>query len=62
GPADGTEMIFCQLRSNDDAFALARYVSSAHRRIVPVVLADLPGAPWTFTAQPSRSSSGDQRW
>jgi hypothetical protein len=56
GPADGTEMVFCQLLSNDDAFALARYTSSARRRIVPVILADLPGAPWEFTARPGYSS------
>jgi hypothetical protein len=54
GPDDGTEVVFCKLNSNEDAFALARYVSSAQRRVVPVVLADLPDAPWSFTAQPSR--------
>jgi hypothetical protein len=52
--ADRTEIVFCRLRSNDDAFALARYVSSAERRVVPVVLANLPDAPWSFTAEPSR--------
>jgi hypothetical protein len=54
GPEDGTEIVFCELRSNEDAFALARYVASAQRRVVPVVLANLPDAPWSFTAQPSR--------
>jgi hypothetical protein len=58
GPADATELVFCQLLSNDDAFALARYASSAHRRIVPVILADLPGAPWELTARPGQRAGG----
>lgn len=53
GSGDATEIVFCQLLSNEDAFALARYVGSAQRRVVPVVVADLPDAPWSFTAQPS---------
>jgi hypothetical protein len=53
GSDDHTEIVFCELRSNEDAFALARYVGSAQRRVVPIVLANLPSAPWTFTSQPS---------
>ncbi len=53
-PGGGTEVVFCQVRSGEDASALERYVSSARRRVIPVVLANLPGAPWSFTAQPSR--------
>jgi hypothetical protein len=53
GPSDAAEIVFCELRSNEDAFALARYVGSAQRRVIPVVLANLPSAPWSFTAQPS---------
>ncbi|HUZ24175.1 MAG TPA: hypothetical protein VMV07_10475 [Streptosporangiaceae bacterium] len=53
GTDDGTEIVFCDLRSNEDAFALARYVASTQRHVVPVVLADLPDAPWSFTAHPS---------
>lgn len=47
------EMVFCQLGSGDDVFPLARYVSSAPSRVVPIVLADLPDAPWSLTASPS---------
>ncbi len=53
-PGDGTEVVFCQLHSSEDAFALDRYVSSVQRRVIPVVLANLPDAPWSFTVQPSR--------
>ena len=49
-----TELVFCQLSSDDDAFLLARYVTGAGHRVIPVVLADIPDAPWSFTAQPSR--------
>jgi hypothetical protein len=42
------------LRSDEDAFALARYVASNSRRVVPVVLADLPDAPWSLLARPSQ--------
>jgi hypothetical protein len=47
------EMVFCRLGSGDDVFPLARYVSSAPSRVVPIVLADLPDAPWSLTAFPS---------
>jgi hypothetical protein len=47
------EMVFCRLGSGDDVFPLARYVSSAPSRVVPIVLADLPDAPWSLTASPS---------
>jgi hypothetical protein len=53
----GTEIVICELRSNEDAFALARYVSSSDHRVIPVVLADLPDAPWSLTARPSRRLS-----
>ncbi|HTZ29445.1 MAG TPA: hypothetical protein VMC83_35935 [Streptosporangiaceae bacterium] len=52
------ELVFCRLNSNEDVFPLARYVASAPHRVVPVVLADLPGAPWSFTAYPSRRRAG----
>jgi hypothetical protein len=50
-----TEIVFCTLRSNEDALVLARYVGRSARRVVPVVLAELPGAPWllSVTAQPA---------
>jgi hypothetical protein len=53
-PADdgGTEVVFCELRSNEEAFALARYTNSATHRVVPVILANLPYAPWSLTAVP----------
>jgi hypothetical protein len=54
GPNASTEILFCRLHSNEDVFPLARYVSRASRHVVPVVLASLPDAPWSFTAQPSR--------
>jgi hypothetical protein len=54
GPARDTELVFCRPSSDQDVFGLARYVASARHRVVPVVLADLPGAPWSFTAHPSR--------
>jgi hypothetical protein len=57
-PADVTEIVFCRLRANEDALALARYASGAERRVVPVVLADLPEAPWSFTAQPRHPAPG----
>jgi hypothetical protein len=34
-------------------FPLARYVDSAPCRVVPLILADLPDAPWSFTAHQS---------
>jgi len=57
GADEQTELVFCRLRSNDDAFPLARYVASARRRVVPVTLANLPDAPWSFTAQLSRRAA-----
>jgi hypothetical protein len=52
-PDGQIEIVFCRMDSNDDVFPLARHVASAQHRVVPVVLADLPGAPWSFTAHPS---------
>ena len=59
GTSDAIEIVFSELRSDEDAFALARYVASNQRRVVPVVLADLPDAPWSFTAQPSLLPTGE---
>jgi hypothetical protein len=56
-PDERTELVFCRLSSDAEAFALARYMTSARRRVVPVVLADLPDAPWSFNAEPSRRLS-----
>jgi hypothetical protein len=50
-----TELVFCRVNSDEDAFPLARYVGSAPYQVIPVVLADLPGATWSFTAHPSQS-------
>jgi hypothetical protein len=52
------ELVFCRLSSNEDLFPLARYVARARHRVVPLVLADLPGAPWSFTAHPSHRPTG----
>jgi hypothetical protein len=52
GGQDRAEVVFCELHSNEDAFALARYTNSAPGRVVPMILASLPDAPWTFTAHP----------
>ena len=52
-PPDSTDIVFCELHSSEDAFVLARHVGSSQSRIVPVVVGHLPGAPWSFTAQPS---------
>jgi hypothetical protein len=57
GASDAIEIVFSELRSDEDAFALARYVASSQRHVVPVVLADLPDAPWSFTAEPSLQPS-----
>jgi hypothetical protein len=46
-------MVFCRSGSGDDLFPLARYVASAPSRVVPIVLGDLPDAPWSLTASPS---------
>jgi hypothetical protein len=54
GASDAIEIVFSELRSDEDAFALARYVASNSRRVVPVVLADLPDAPWSLLARPSQ--------
>lgn len=52
GRPGSTDIVFCELRSDEDAFALARHVSSSRHRMVPVVLGQLPGAAWSFTASP----------
>jgi hypothetical protein len=49
-----TELVFCRVGSDGDVLGLARYVASAPYRVVPVVLADLPGAPWSFSTHPFR--------
>lgn len=48
------ELLFCRPKSDTDLLRLARYVTAASHRVVPVILADLPGAPWSFTTHPSR--------
>lgn len=48
------ELVFCRPKLDTDLLRLARYVTSAPYRVVPVILADLPGAPWSFTTHPSR--------
>jgi hypothetical protein len=55
---DATRVIFCEPRSSEEAFALARHVVIAQRNAIPVVVGDLPGAPWSFTAQPSLLPDG----
>jgi hypothetical protein len=56
GPGLGldTEVVLCRLRSDEEVFVLARYVASAPYRVVPVILADLAGALWSFVAHPIR--------
>ena len=56
---DGTDIVFCELNSTEDAFALARHVSTSQHRVVPVVLGHLPGAAWSFTAFPNPSLDDD---
>jgi hypothetical protein len=53
GSGDATTIVFCDLRSDEEAFALARYTAAAQHRVIPVVLAEVPDAPWSLTAQPS---------
>jgi len=55
GPDGHAELVFCRLKSNEDVFPLARYVASASHRVVPLVMADLLGAPWSA---PSRRPAG----
>jgi hypothetical protein len=54
GSGDGPEFIFCRSSPSEDMVWLARYVSRARRRVIPVFLTSIPDAPWSFTAQPSR--------
>jgi hypothetical protein len=54
GSGDRTEVIFCRSTPKEDMLWLAGYVSRASHRVIPVVLASTPDAPWSFTAQPSR--------
>ena len=54
---DGTEIVFCHVRSGEDHLALKRYVFSAGHRVVAVILGNPPDAPWSFTAEPSRQPS-----
>lgn len=57
-PPDSTDIVFCELRTNEDAFVLARHVRSSLHRVVPVVLGHLPGAAWSFTAHPGYRPDG----
>ena len=52
GSGNATRVIFCEARSNEEALALARHIVSAQHNAIPVLLGDLPGAPWSVTAQP----------
>jgi hypothetical protein len=52
-PGDATGIVFCAPRSDEETFALARYTATAQHRVIPVVLADVTDAPWSFTAHPS---------
>lgn len=52
GEDAGSEIVICELASNEEAFALARYTNSASGRVIPVILANIPDAPWSFTAEP----------
>jgi hypothetical protein len=54
GSGDRTEVIFCRSTPKEHMLWLAGYVSRARHRVIPVVLASTPDAPWSFTAQPSR--------
>jgi hypothetical protein len=56
---DGTDVVFCELHSTEEAFALARLVNASQHRVVPIVLGDLPGAAWSFTAYPSQPLDDD---
>lgn len=56
--APETEIVFCTLRESEDALVLARYASRSAHRVVPVVLAELPGAPWSFCATAEVLQSG----
>jgi hypothetical protein len=51
------EIVFCELRDASDAQELARYARTARHKVVPVVLADLPEAPWYLTAWPGTHDS-----
>ena len=53
GTDDRTEIVFSRLASKDDASALADYVSAAQRPVIPVVLAEMPDTPWSFTVRPA---------
>ncbi len=62
-PPDATDIVFCELRSNDDAFVLARHVTNSRHHVVPIVLGHLPGAAWSFTAFPDLPLDGaSRRW
>jgi hypothetical protein len=56
-PVPETEVVFCTVRASEDALVLARYVGRSAHRVVPVVLGDLPDAPWSLhaSAWPARS-------
>jgi hypothetical protein len=54
GSGDRTEIVFCRSSPKADMLWLARYVSGSRHRVIPVILASIPDAPWSFTAQPSR--------
>jgi hypothetical protein len=57
-PIPETEIVFCTLRTSEDVLILARYAGRSAHRVVPVVLADLPGAPWSFSARAQPAQGG----
>jgi hypothetical protein len=59
-PGDATAIVFCAPCSDEETTALARYTAAAQHRVIPVVLADMPDAAWSFTAQPSLRPSQPQ--
>jgi hypothetical protein len=55
-------IVFCAPRTDEETLALARYAATAQHQVIPVVLADLPYAPWSFTAQLSVRPSQPLAW
>jgi hypothetical protein len=52
--AVGTEVVFCEVQSHDDASALNRYVAGSAHRVIPVIVAGRGSAPWHLIARPGR--------
>jgi hypothetical protein len=60
GPVDDITVVFCPSSSSQDLRTLERCASDAGHPVVPVVLASLPDAPWTFTASPVPQPGEDE--